>query len=81
MSEPAKSIIKAFGGADAVAAIVGRNRASVFRWTYEKEKGGTGGLIPAECQAILYANADKADTPLTAQDFLPFEGERAGTAA
>ena len=79
MNEPAKSIIEAFGGVDAVAKIVGRNRASVFRWTYPKDKGGTSGLIPTECQSVLYNHAVKHKMDLKAEDFMA--GAKPGAAA
>lgn len=46
--EPASKIIDAFGGANAVAAIVGLHRTRVYAWKKPKTKSGTGGLIPIE---------------------------------
>ncbi len=45
--KPASTIIEALGGAAAVAKIVGIHRTSVYRWTWRKSEGGTGGTIPA----------------------------------
>lgn len=47
----AERIVKKFGGARRLSSIlllVGKPRdpANIYRWTYSKERGGTGGLIP-----------------------------------
>lgn len=53
MLEPAKTVIEICGGAKAVAEMVGRSENRVRRWTYPKERGGTGGLIPSDMQPVL----------------------------
>lgn len=69
--EPAKSIIELCGGFAAVADMTGRNIAQVYRWTYAKEKGGTGGLIPADVQLKLMEAARAKGIPLTPEHFFP----------
>lgn len=59
--DPAYSLVRAFAGPDGkigqgidtVAAIVGRNRANVYRWMIPTERGGTGGFIPGPAQRKL----------------------------
>lgn len=46
--EPATTIITLCGGIEAVAEMVNRSTSRVHRWTYPKDRGGTGGLIPSE---------------------------------
>lgn len=71
MLEPANTIITICGGYDAVAGIVGRSGVQVRRWTYPRERGGTGGLIPSECATILMRHARQAGLPLTPAHFFP----------
>ncbi len=80
MLEPAKSIIKAFGGVDIVAEIVKRDRTSVFRWTYPKSKGGTDGLIPSNMHGLLYAAALERDISISAEQFMPPQEKKRATA-
>lgn len=53
-SSQSERVIRKFGGAmrltEALAAI-GRPKAafSVYRWTYPRSRGGTGGFIPSHC--------------------------------
>lgn len=44
--EPAASIIKKLGGFAEVSAFLKVAKNVPYRWTYEKERGGTGGVIP-----------------------------------
>lgn len=53
MVTQAENIIRICGGARKVAALAGRSYGRVLRWTYPKDRGGTGGLIPAEVQQDL----------------------------
>jgi sugar phosphate isomerase/epimerase len=43
----AETMIEAFGGREELAAALGVNIVQVYRWTYPKDKKGTGGAIPA----------------------------------
>lgn len=69
--EPASTIIEVCGGFRAVAEITGRDETRVRRWTYAKEKGGSGGLIPSECQQVLMEEARRRGLPLTPEHFFP----------
>ncbi|ORU89813.1 MAG: amino-acid N-acetyltransferase [Cycloclasticus sp. symbiont of Poecilosclerida sp. M] len=60
MLRDAKSIIEIFGGIKPLAKAIGKNPATIYRWTYPKDKGGTGGLIPSHAlNKILLAAKDK----------------------
>lgn len=77
--EPAQTIIKLCGGPKEVAAMTGRDVTRVHRWTYPKDKGGTGGLIPTDVQERLLEEAHKRGVGLTPSHFFPnFKPEGAG---
>ena len=67
--EPANSIIEKCGGFAAVADMVSLSEIQVRKWTYPKEKGGTGGLVPSSRQAQLLEAAQAQGKPLTPEDF------------
>lgn len=71
MLEPANSIIILCGGFAAVSDMTGRSEVRVRRWTYPKCRGGTGGLIPADCQQVLMAAARERGIPLRPSHFFP----------
>ena len=67
--EPARTIIDICGGFRAVAEMTGRNETRVRRWTYPKDRRGSGGLIPAECQQVIMAEARRRNIPLLPEHF------------
>lgn len=69
----AKTVIDILGGAPIVSEIVNRDVSQVYRWTYPKEKGGTGGLVPAVYQQLLLDWAKQNEKPLLPEHF--FESE------
>ncbi len=69
--EPANTIIQLCGGFQAVADMTGRDVSRIHRWTYSKEKGGTGGVIPADVQTLLLSEAVRRGVPLTPNHFFP----------
>ena len=71
MLEPARTVIEKCGGPRAVAAITGRNIATVYRWGHPREKRGCGGLIPADIQQVLIAHARRTQGGLRPEDFFP----------
>lgn len=73
MSNPASHVIQKCGGLDAVAAITGRHKSNVARWTYGKERGGTGGLIPSDAQLTLLRGARERGIDLRPEDFFGAE--------
>ncbi|MGR3593017.1 MAG: hypothetical protein ACU0BO_13720 [Limimaricola soesokkakensis] len=69
--EPALTIIELCGGFKAVAEMTGRDETRVRRWTYPKDRGGTGGLIPSDMARILMVEAAKRGLPLKPEHFFP----------
>lgn len=69
--EPAITIIKLCGGFSAVAEMTGRSEIRVRRWTYPKDRGGTSGLIPSDCQAKLLSAAQERGIKLRPEHFFP----------
>ena len=71
--ETSKALIAKFGGPAKVAEICDRTVSRVRRWTYPAERGGSDGIIPADCQLTLLAHARATDLPVTPADFFPPE--------
>lgn len=71
--EPARTIIEICGGVAAVADMTGRSEGRVRRWTFSKERGGTGGIIPAESQIALFNEACKRGIDLRPDHFFSAE--------
>ena len=67
--EPATTIINLCGGIERVAQMTGRSEIRVRRWTYEKDRGGTNGLIPSDVQPVLLLEARKAGIDLKPHHF------------
>lgn len=69
--EPASTIIGKFGGAIALADMLGVDVSNVHRWTYPKtKKGGTGGRIPPHHWKSLLDHARARRIRLKLEDFL-----------
>lgn len=69
MENIAKRVIEKLGGYTVVSQIAGVDVSQVYRWTYSKKRGGTGGLIPAPYQQLLKDWAEENDKELTSDDF------------
>ena len=67
--EPAKSIISQLGGVQAVASVVGKHPSNVYRWMYDVNREGTGGIIPAKDQVRLLEHARASGKDLRPDDF------------
>lgn len=67
----AESIIKKCGGVSKTAKLAGTSENWVYRWTYPKDKGGTGGEVPAPAQRNLIAAAARGECDVTPADFFP----------
>jgi hypothetical protein len=72
---PAARVVAQLGGVKKVAALAGRNPASVYRWMMLKSAGGTGGLIPNPSAAALMEAAKREGLALSWLDFAAREGE------
>lgn len=71
MKTPAEIIIGLFGGKKAIAYICRTDLSSVYRWTYPKKRGGTGGYIPSRHHMKLLIYARSKNITLEAADFFP----------
>lgn len=69
MLEPAHTVITICGGYAETARMSGRSEVRVRRWEYPKEKGGTGGLIPSDCQQTLLDAARSEGKDLRPEHF------------
>lgn len=69
LSPVAKHVIEKCGGVKAAARLSKRTLATVHRWRHERERGGTGGLIPADAQVVLMAAAIRGEVDLQPADF------------
>lgn len=81
MTNCATKVIEKIGGPKAVADILGVDVSRVYRWTYPKSRGGTGGLIPAKHQSDLLIAARAKGLSLKPSDFFDFAEKDAGEAA
>jgi hypothetical protein len=63
MSNVAVQVIEKLGGAKAVSELLKCDVSRVHRWTYPKEKGGTGGHIPQKRQRQLLEKAPDKVSP------------------
>mgnify|MGYP001558858584 CR=1 FL=1 len=66
---PADRVIDLLGGPIATAKASGRSLMSVYRWTWPRKRGGTGGHVPAEAAQALLRYAKEKNLPLVAADF------------
>ena len=69
MLNPASHVIALLGGPQATAELAGVHISRVFRWTYPKARGGTGGLVPAQHQQHLLDCARARGIALEPADF------------
>lgn len=83
----AHCVIEKCGGGDfsrgvaIVAQITGVHSSRVHRWTYPKERGGTGGTIPAAHQQAILNGARERGIPLAPEDFFDIAPAQQGEAA
>lgn len=83
-NSPAARVIAKCGGYRTVSDWLGLSVAQVYKFTYAREKGGTGGLIPADHQPTLLKIARENDIALTPDDFFDLDvmaGGASGVAA
>lgn len=62
-------IIEKCGGVKETARLVGNTPSMVYRWTYSKEKGGTGGTVPRAAQEKLLKAAKDGKVDIDPSDF------------
>lgn len=79
---PAEKVIEKCGGIAKTAILTRRTESVVYRWTYEKSKGGTGGAIPRKAQLmILKAAAERGGPDVRPEDFFVTSYQAVGDAA
>jgi hypothetical protein len=69
MKNVASRVIAKCGGHALVAKWVKVDVSQVYRWTYDKSRGGTGGVVPTRHQHELLAKARAQGIDLTGADF------------
>lgn len=73
----AQTVISKFGGVGALAAATGFSVNSIYKWTYAKEKGGTGGVIPGDKLPVVLGAAKDRDINITVDDLRGVQPEAA----
>lgn len=66
MLNDAAHIIQLFGGVKPLALAINKDPATIYRWTYPKHKGGTGGLVPSSALKKIHAAAQSLNITLDA---------------
>jgi len=69
LSPIAQHVIAKLGGFYRTASLAGVGYIQVVKWTYPRERGGTGGFIPAWHHKRLLEVASRERLGLTAADF------------
>jgi hypothetical protein len=68
MYAQAFNVIEKFRGARNLARAIQRSPSTVYKWTYEMDKGGTDGLIPSSALELVRRAAKIHGIELTADD-------------
>lgn len=69
ISPVAAHVIAKCGGREAAAAFARVSVNYVYRWTYEKERGGLAGRIPDQARRNMLDAALRGEVSLTPADF------------
>lgn len=69
MKNVATHVIAKCGGHKVVSEWLGISLISVYRWTYPKDRGGTGGVVPQDRQEPLILAARSQGINLGPADF------------
>ena len=77
VSTVAKAVIEKCGGIKVVMGICGVSRNAVYKWTYPKDRGGTGGIVPHYAAELLLANAKSGGVNVRPEDFFETKLEAA----
>lgn len=76
----AKRVIEKCGGVNQTAELVGNTASMVYRWTYAKDKGGTGGRVPVSAQERLLEASRKGLVDIDPADFFEAPAAERGAA-
>tara|TARA_R110000824_G_scaffold401032_2_gene610433 strand:- start:13168 stop:13395 length:228 start_codon:yes stop_codon:yes gene_type:complete len=68
---PAQNVIDKFGGVKLLANEIGLKRSAVYKWTYPKERAGTGGMIPSDKMIEIIYASKRLGIDLLPSDFFP----------
>lgn len=68
----AERIIDKFNGRYNLARLIGKQPSTIYRWTYPRSKGGTGGLIPNKDLPLIRKAAREQGIYLTEKDLYPW---------
>lgn len=71
MHSVALRVINKCGGVRNVSLMLGISPKTIYKWTYRREYGGTGGLIPHRRQLELMVAAKQHGIDLGPEDFFP----------
>lgn len=71
----ATDIINLFGGAPIIASGLNLERTSVYKWTYPKNKGGSGDRVPLKWAGPIINLAKARGITLGYEDVIPGEGD------
>ena len=71
VADQAGKIIKKLGGFRRTARLLGVARSTVYRWTWPRSEGGTGGIIPPKMLPGLILAARRDGILLSPQDLYP----------
>lgn len=76
LESQAARIIRKFGGARRLAALLKSinhpiQPAAIYKWTYPKSRGGTGGIIPTRAQGAVIQAARADGIIITSEDMDP----------
>jgi len=64
MINDAHFIIRQFGGVKQLAKAINKDPATIYRWTYPKNKNGTDGLIPSSALSRISEAAKRLNIPI-----------------
>lgn len=65
----AERVIEKCGGVANTAKLLNKSQSWVYRWTYPKDRGGTGGTVPQSSQHDLLRLAKDGKVEITPADF------------
>ena len=69
--DQAAKVIRKFGSPYKMAEFVRIHPANIYKWTWDKARGGTDGLIPSRSMPEVMRGARLAGILLTAEDLYP----------
>lgn len=65
----ATRVIQKCGGVPRTASLAETSENWVYRWRLDKDKGGTGGVIPPKAQMKLLEAASRGEVDISPSDF------------